>query len=101
MADLSVSKTHEAGTRNVDRELEQVREQAAAEKEKCERLSLDLSTLQSERTTQDQRIFELREEVAELRDNNLRLSRTVREAEVQLSAVLSSPGWKLIRAYRT
>jgi glycosyltransferase involved in cell wall biosynthesis len=95
MAEFFISKGYEAGSRDpLERNL-------AENRENVERPDLDLSRLPSERDAKEQRISELREQVAELRDNNLRLSRAAREAQVQLSAILDSPGWKLIRKYRT
>jgi GT2 family glycosyltransferase/glycosyltransferase involved in cell wall biosynthesis len=77
------------------------RAQVAEEKENVERLRSELSALQSERDAKDQRISELREEAVELRNNNLRLLQSARQAQVQLSDILDSPAWKLIRKYRT
>ena len=49
---------------------------------------------------ENERLSELREEAAGLREHNLHLLELARQAQLQLRDVLHSPGWKLIQKYR-
>jgi SAM-dependent methyltransferase len=101
---MSSEALHQAALREFTIQLDALRLQNAqlsGDGGVIERLRSDLAALQSDRDANEQRISELRQEMAGLHGKNLGLSQNARQAEFQLRNILDSPGWKLIRKYRT
>jgi GT2 family glycosyltransferase/glycosyltransferase involved in cell wall biosynthesis len=78
----------------------QLRSDFSALESQHAKLRSNFSALEGQHDSSGRRISELREEAAELREHNLRLSEIAGQAQLQLRDILHSPGWKLIQKYR-